>query len=608
MTAQSDSSRATVYWQLADQVKYNDPDSSIHYTRLGLSLIETSGYQKLEANLWRNQGIAHYVKGSFDEALFCFLKSKDINENIKDSVQLANSYNNVGLIYAAQKEHDKGIRYYRMAIALNLDEGDSLRLGNNYYNMGISYRDMGLLDSAEYYLLEGLHLSALVNNEVGIARCHMFLGEIKASRNEYPESEDHFRVALSQIAADNKWDRCFALAGYANVLQLQGEIYQSEKYALESLGLAKELNAHWELQRVYEILANIYETNEDYQQALEAHRLHKQYADSVYNKEKTSEINRLQLAQEQVKTVELQNENLRQQQDITSQQFLILFVIVVLIVLVLLAIFIYRNYLQKMRYVVRLEKVKVDIEQKNTALIELNTTKDKLFSIISHDLKGPISSMQSMFQMIMTKDISKDEFMEHADTMSLTLESLNLTLINLLHWAKAQMLGSTTQPMFFSVAEMVYRTVNLLKSSEVRSGVQVKVDISERLMAYADREQLYLVIRNLISNAIKFTPELGKITVSASRMPEEQIMIKVEDTGIGMTNAQQHRLFRYENQYRRTGLNGEKGTGLGLILCYEMMRLNKGQIKVDSEPEVGSTFTIICAGRMTDAVDLVKES
>lgn len=273
-----------------------------------------------------------------------------------------------------------------------------------------------------------------------------------------------------------------------------------------------------------------------------------------------------------------------------------------------MAIFIYRNYLHKMRYVVRLEKVKVDIEKKNTALTELNTTKDKLFSIISHDLKGPISSMQSMFQMIMTKEISKDEFMEHADTMSLTLDSLNLTLINLLHWAKAQMLGSSTEPIYFSVAEMVYRTVNLLKSAEARSGVKVEVDINERLMAYADKEQLYLVVRNLISNAIKFTPELGRITVSASRMPEELIMIKVEDTGIGMTNAQQHRLFRYENQYRRTGLNGEKGTGLGLILCDEMMKLNNGQIKVDSEPEVGSTFTIICAGRMTDAVDLVKES
>ncbi|MEQ8713563.1 MAG: tetratricopeptide repeat-containing sensor histidine kinase [Cyclobacteriaceae bacterium] len=598
--AKSDSSKANLYWHLADLTKYNNPDSSILYTQLGLSIIENSSYAKLKANLWRNKGIAQYVKGSFDEALFSFLQSKEINEEIEDYVELANSYNNVGLIYAAQKDHEKGIGYYQMAMQLNIAAGDTLRLGNNYYNTGISFRDMGLLDSAEYYFQKGLQLSTAIGNYTGVARCHMFLGEIMATRKAYAESEEYFELALSLIADDNKWDRCFALAGYANVLQLQGDTEESENYALESLALAKELNAHWELQRVYRILANIYESNQAYQQAYEAHKLYKQYADSVYNKEQLSEINRLHLAQERVKTAELQNENLKQQQDIARQQFLFLFAIVVLVLLVLLAIFIYRNYLQKMKYVVTLEKVKEDVERKNTALTELNTTKDKLFSIISHDLKGPISSLQSMFRMIVNKEISKGEFLEHADTMSLTLESLNLTLVNLLHWAKTQMLGASTQPIYFSVSEMVDRTVSLLKSVQARSGVQIETDISEKLLAYADKEQLYLVVRNLISNAIKFTPELGKITISASRMPEGQIMIKVQDTGIGMTDLQQHRLFRYENQFRRTGLNGEKGTGLGLILCDEMMRLNKGQIKVVSEPDVGSTFTIICSGKMAE--------
>lgn len=596
--ALSDSTRAYLHRDLAELKRYNNPVIAIDHARQGLSMIETYHYPKLEASLWRELGVAQYVKGSYDEALASFINSKTINERIGDFRELANSFNNVGLIHAVHEDHKKGIEHYQQAIALNSQAGDTVRLTNNHYNIGISYLGMDLLDSAESYFMEGIRLSAAIGRDLGIARCRMFLGEIETKRARYDTAKNHYEIAIRLLEGDNKWDRCYAFAGYANVLRLTQEWAKSEEYALASLQLAKELNAHWELQRVYKILSDIYEQKQNYPKALEMQRLHQDYADSVYNKEKLSEINRLQLVQEQLKNIELQNENLRQQANISRQEIIFVSTVVVLVLLLMLAIFTYRNYLQKKRYADRLEKIKEDIELKNSALTELNLTKDKLFSIVSHDLRGPISSLQSMFHLIQEDDISKAEFMEHVDPMSQSLDSLSFTLNNLLHWAKAQMMGATTQPVYFPVGDMIDKTLELLKNSYTMTGISVSTDIPEGLYAYADREQLYLVVRNLISNAVKFTPPNGKVRISAARMPDDQINIKVEDTGIGMTESQLNRLFTYENQLKRAGLHGESGTGLGLILSQEMMKLNHGEIKVSSEPEVGSTFMIICPGKM----------
>lgn len=597
----SDSTRAFLYFQLADQIKYNNPDSSAMYAVKGLELIEQHSYSKLEVRLWRVQGIAYYVKGSYDKALECFLKTQVINEEIGDTKELAYSYNNLGLIHAAQKDHEQGVEYYRKAIDINTELDNTYRLSNNFYNVGISFYEMGILDSAEFYFSKGLTLADISEHSTAKGRCQMFLGEVKNKLEKYDDAKAHFESALGIFAPDNKWDRCFAYAGYANVLHKTGEFALSEEYAIKSLELAQDLNAFWELQRVYKILSEIYAGNQKYELAYDMHKLHKQYADSVFNKEKLSEINRLHLVQEQLKTTKLQNENLQQQADISRQQLIFIFGTVVLILLVLLALFIYRNYLQEMRHVVKLEKIKKDIEQKNSELTELNETKDKLFSIIGHDLRGPISTMQLMFQMMSNRDITKEEFMEHVEGMSSSLQSLNFTLNNLLHWAKSQMLGASTRPQYFSVYDMVHSTVDLLKNTSINDQISVNIDVNDQLLAYADKEHLYLVIRNLISNALKFTPENGSVNISANRMPDEQIMIKVQDTGIGMTEAELHKLFTYKNKHGRRGLRGEEGTGLGLILCHEMISLNHGEIKVDSEPGVGSTFMVICRGKLAKA-------
>ncbi len=223
-------------------------------------------------------------------------------------------------------------------------------------------------------------------------------------------------------------------------------------------------------------------------------------------------------------------------------------------------------------------------------LAELNATKDRLFSIIGHDLRGPVGSLKDILEMASLEQISPEELKKLTPLLQRNAGNLYETLDNLLQWAYSQMRGMTSTPKNINVMEIVNNNIKLLNDLAGSKNISIEQIISENDFIFADTDQVNIILRNLIGNAIKFTPDGGKIIIS-SRKQDDSIEICVSDSGVGMSREHVNKLFRANTDVRTFGTNGESGTGLGLLLCKEMVEINQGKISVSSKEGKGSEFT-----------------
>jgi signal transduction histidine kinase len=245
-----------------------------------------------------------------------------------------------------------------------------------------------------------------------------------------------------------------------------------------------------------------------------------------------------------------------------------------------------------------LKKQKVHLEKsveiKTAELNELNASKDKFFSIIAHDLKNPFNTIIG-FSEILSEEIGSGnqvKSIEYANMIKTSAVQTFRLLENLLEWANSQTKKISFKPSDINLRELFTEDFNILNDMAYRKNIELKILIPEKLIIRADRDMIKTVIRNLVSNAIKFTAKGGKVEANAA-ISGKQVEISVSDTGIGMTKEVMVKLFRIDAKLSTRGTENERGTGLGLFLCKEFVEKHGGRISVESEPGRGSIFRIV---------------
>jgi signal transduction histidine kinase len=230
--------------------------------------------------------------------------------------------------------------------------------------------------------------------------------------------------------------------------------------------------------------------------------------------------------------------------------------------------------------------------KRNHALAEMNATKDKFFSIISHDLKNPTLTQRDTLQMLLDHLRTWD-----ADTLEVYIKELVRSsngqvelLYNLLNWAQVQTGRMPFQPNTFNFATRFRSELGLMRTMAGRKGISLEVEMPEEVLVTGDANMLSTVVRNLLTNAIKFTPSGGVVTLAVTPSGNGQYTVSVSDTGSGMSREQISNLFRIDRQRSLTGTAGEQGTGLGLIVCKELIEKHGSTLHVESEPGKSSRF------------------
>ncbi len=274
------------------------------------------------------------------------------------------------------------------------------------------------------------------------------------------------------------------------------------------------------------------------------------------------------------------------------------FILIQVVIFTSIAVMIY-TYLLKSRTNRLLKSQNQQISQANEALrkseknlMELNATKDKFFSIISHDLKNPFASLLSISE-LMVDNFDETEREDHKAgfrKMNQSVKHLLDLLENLLTWSRSQRGRIKYDPVRFNLSNVIQENINLHKLLAERKGIMLLSPDRDDIYAYGDRDMVNSVIRNLMTNAVKFTDRDKKVEVKLYSM-EKAVEISVVDEGIGIAEENMSRLFRIDEKFKSTGTAGEKGTGLGLIICREFVEKNGGEISVKSKPGEGTTFS-----------------
>lgn len=231
------------------------------------------------------------------------------------------------------------------------------------------------------------------------------------------------------------------------------------------------------------------------------------------------------------------------------------------------------------------------VEEKNRELEELNNTKEKLFSIIAHDLRSPIGQLKSSLELVNKEYITPEQFLPIAGKLSVQVDQLHSTLDNLLRWSISQFQGIQAVPEYVSLEDVIgQKAILFLKQSFDRKNIQLHTEgLQQRV--WADPDHLMLIFRNLVANAIKYSYQDGEISIRAYQKGNK-VIVEIADNGMGMTKEVQESVFSSVTMISNTGTSNEKGTGLGLKLCKEFIEKNKGEIWLKSEPGKGSTFYV----------------
>ena len=229
-----------------------------------------------------------------------------------------------------------------------------------------------------------------------------------------------------------------------------------------------------------------------------------------------------------------------------------------------------------------------EIQRQKEELAELNNLKSKLFSVISHDLRTPLYGLRNLFRSVEQYDLPAEEIKVLIPDVVKDLHYTTDLMENLLQWAKSQMKGESLSPQLIDMNKLIHDVQQIVRLQAENKQVYLKTKAEKPIYIYADKEMIEVVLRNLISNAIKFTPKEGEVVIDVKE-EDELIEVLVRDTGTGMSEEAKNKLFGDEH-FTTKGTSNESGTGLGLMICKEFLKKNGGDIHVESELGKGSTF------------------
>jgi signal transduction histidine kinase len=240
-----------------------------------------------------------------------------------------------------------------------------------------------------------------------------------------------------------------------------------------------------------------------------------------------------------------------------------------------------------------------ELETRRQALAALNRDKEKLFSVIAHDIRGPLATLELLLDMFRKGEYNESNMLEASEELYKKVHHLGGSIDNMLRWSMGQMRGIRTAPEHFPPAPLTDEIIQMFQPGIEGKSLRVTQEMQEDIFVYADREQVAVILRNLVSNAIKFSHPGGRIHVAAGQ-ENGTVTFTVHDEGIGIPPEKMGELFSLKT-IPSYGTGGERGSGLGLLLCQEFTHLNNGQLLVKSKPGAGTLFTVMLPAGSADA-------
>ena len=563
-------------------------DKAISYIKKSYELANTHENNFLKVKTLNVLAKEYYYKGDYSNSLKWYLAAIEIAEkfNYMNSISIIND--NIAHLYLEQKDYEQAMIFLQRSKAINEEIGNPLFMAETLSNIASTYADMNDLENAMYNI--NISISTFEKERIldWLAYCYEIKGKIYLKKNKntwalywYKQSE-----LLHKEIEDNR-GKIDLLNGISEAYMNLNKDSIAEIYALNAFNLSKKIGLRSGIKNSAKKLSKIFKDKKEFKKSLWYHELYQVSYESLVltSNEKALNMLKTKMEYDQQKQ-QLINDN---EKALAKQKVYIYVAFIILVIFAIIMFIIHRNEQEQKKLNIELRNKKTDLEEKQAYLNELNQTKNKLFSIIGHDLRGPIGAFQGLLKLFKDGEMTKDEFLNFVPKLKVDIDTISFTLNNLLSWGQTQMNGSFTKQSNTNLDSIVEENIALLSEiAEVKS-ISLINRIEPNCQIWSDPNQIDIIIRNLLSNALKFTPNNGEIIIGAIQKIKT-CEIYVKDNGIGISEEIRDKLFEEDSNHTTYGTNDEKGTGIGLSLCKEMVEKNNGKIWVHSILGKGSSF------------------
>jgi signal transduction histidine kinase len=611
-----DSSRVDLLNRMALSMRESDHDMALQYANDALQLADKIAYTRGKAAALGNIGWAYYRKSDYVKSIQHSIEAMKLSEQVKDTLEMARSMNNIAAVSYEQKQYDKSLAEFRQALMLSYhstDKAVTCRTLNNiaYLFMMIAKPN---IDSSEYYARRGTAIGEEIKDSYLIAFSMRTLGDVLLKKKDYPQALKHFERAVALAEATN--NNSMKAATYHRIAKLHLEMRRPKpaiKLLEQNAEVAKSFGYLEELERTYKLLSQIYAQQNENDKAYGFLKKYTTLHDSIFNQQSTRQIallhNQFDLDIKQAQIELLTKEaDIKQREYDSQRNQLYATILAASCILMLVVVMLYS--VQKVKRTNReLESQKAELALRNSEIGEksqelslLNHTKDKLFSIIGHDFRSPLHSLKGVLELIGSRNMSQHEFQLVSVDLKKKVDVVYSNLDNILNWSVSQLNGIQTKQVRVNVGQLVWEVVELNDEAARVKNVALSNEVNPTVEVRADKDQVRLVIRNLVSNALKFTPPGGEVKIEAEVI-KNAVRVTVKDSGVGIVPEDLNKLFVKQSLYSAKGTNNEKGLGLGLLLCKEFIEKNNGILEVKSEPGTGTmvAFTLPLYAEMVTA-------
>ncbi|MBK9391652.1 MAG: tetratricopeptide repeat-containing sensor histidine kinase [Bacteroidetes bacterium] len=600
----SDIRRIELLNQLSLYYTMIDSRKALETTNKALNFATAINYEKGLADAYRNLSIVYfYYDENYSISMEYLQSALDIFQRIDDSVGIANCYISLGHAYRNIRNTEKELEYHKKSFDVFSRLKITERIGVTAMNLGESYKNNGDFENSRRYLDYAIRLNDSINKLTTLSTCYRAMGVLELLQKNYHDAEAQFLKALeiSGRLGENsqKIATIESMINLAGIYKITGNTKLQLAYLREAAEFSRKYYLISYLQSIYTELILYYSTSNNHLAVQEYISEYKNVSDSVsarQNIDRFNQINSIIQVHELEKNMRnLEEKSLIQNERLRIRNMILIAVFFSVSILVWLLISISRKN-KKITEVNKILKSQSDIiETQSQHLEELNNTKDKFFSIVAHDLRSPLVSLKQFSDLLIDQvdSLSIDEIKSMGNNLQSSIDNAIRLADNLLTWARLQMKDYEVKPEKLNLAELISDLNDFYKKVAEKKEIEFLCSVDNDITIFSDRNQIAFVIRNLINNAIKFTNKQGFVNLSAKSLPGGTIQISVTDNGIGFSEDLRNNIFFIGKKQSITGTAGEKGTGLGLILSYEFVKLNKGILEVDSEAGKGTTFRLI---------------
>ncbi|SNT18639.1 Signal transduction histidine kinase [Ekhidna lutea] len=551
-------------------------DSSKYYFNKSLEASLASGDSAYISSAYNGLGNLSRITANLEQSLENFLSALDYADAVPNRKWYADILTNISGVYFELKNYEAALVKVLEARAIYEELDDNQNISYSANLLAIVYRALGEFDKAYQYNQEALEMLLISNDTTQIIYNYVNTTEILIENGELNKAAEN---ALKAIELAEKFgDRdpqISSLITLSSIYFRQGKINLAKKYVDRGIEVSMKYNFKSQLPNAYMMQSLIESAKGNHGKSYDWIELREAVNDSIRSKEVSDRISELSVQYETEKK-ENEIERLSADQEIRELELeqaqtrnLLLGIIAVLFILI--GSITYYLYRQRIRI--------------NNQLRAVNKTKDKLFSMIAHDIKNPLSAFKAIAHALEEnyKSMPEDEvdlFISQLDTTSNKLLDL---LQNLLEWSITESGNLRFNPEKIKLKSIVDETTELFQGAIDAKMLNVKNEVPADVEVYADYKMLFSVIRNLISNAIKFTKPKGNISIK-TKLVDQLLEVSVIDNGKGMTGSQ------LENIFKKDSITDKDGTGLGLIICKEFVEKNGGRMSVESKDGSGTTF------------------